>query len=415
MTITLPAHRRQADDLQSLLDGRRASSRAAAEDLAPLVALATALAPVEHRPAPDFRVALRDRLVAAAADRAPAPAGPAPRRRRPAPSRLRQAVAAVAVASVVGGVGAAAASTRALPGDPLYGLKRQVEAVQLSLARGDLSQGRELLEQADARLSEAERMAAGEHGAEPATQARIGQSLEDMDAAVTRGTAELQQAYRATGDPEALLLLDRFVTDQRERLDDLLALLSPDLREQARALSDELGRIAARAEAVLGAASAREALIADGDGWAVSRQVDAAARAAGTATGGGPAAGGAAAGGAVNDVLDAAGGVTGDGAGGSGSAGGGGGGGGSTIGGVVGGVGGVVGGVTPGATSSSGGLGTVLPSALPTISAAPLPTSSPLVTDPVGTVTSAVPLPSTSLVPLPSVSACVPIPPLTAC
>jgi hypothetical protein len=406
MTITLPAHRRQADDLQSLLDGRRASTRAAAEDLAPLVALATALVPVEHRPAPDFRVALRDRLVAAAADRVPAPAVPAPRQRRAAPSRLRQAVAAVAVASVVGGVGAAAASTRALPGDALYGLKRQVEAVQLSLARGDLSQGRELLEQADARLSEAEQMAAGEHGAEPATRARIAQSLEDMDAAVTRGAAELDQAYRETGDPEALLLLDRFVTDQRERLDDLLALLGRDLRERARALSDELGRIAARAEAVLGAASASEALTADGDGWAVSRQVDAAARAAGTATGDGTAADGA-----VNDVLDAAGGVTGDG----GSAGGGGGGGGSTIGGIVGGVGGVVGGVPHGATSSSGGLGTVLPSALPTLSAAPLPTSSPLVTDPVGTVTSAVPLPSTSLVPLPSVSACVPIPPLTAC
>ena len=55
------------------------------------------------------------------------------------------------------GVGAAAASTRALPGDTLYGLKRQLEDGQLALARGDVGHGRELLEQADARLGEAER------------------------------------------------------------------------------------------------------------------------------------------------------------------------------------------------------------------------------------------------------------------
>jgi hypothetical protein len=47
------------------------------------------------------------------------------------------------------------------------------------------------------------------------------------------------------------------------------------------------------------------------------------------------------------------------------------------------------------------------------VSVAPLPASSPVVTDPVGAVTSAVPLPSSSV--LPSVSLCVPVPPLTAC
>ena len=63
------------------------------------------------------------------------------------------------------------ASTRALPGDALYGLKRQIENVQLALARGDLESGRELLQQADARLGEAERLAAGEHGSDPASVA----------------------------------------------------------------------------------------------------------------------------------------------------------------------------------------------------------------------------------------------------
>ena len=103
----------------------------------------------------------------------PAPVVPAQRARPSAPSRLKQAVAAVAVASVVAGVGAAMASTRALPGDSLYGLKRQIENVQLDLARGDLGHGRELLQQADARLSEAEALTAGEHGSDPESVARV--------------------------------------------------------------------------------------------------------------------------------------------------------------------------------------------------------------------------------------------------
>jgi hypothetical protein len=304
----------------------------------------------------------------------------------------------VAVASVVAGVGAAAASSRALPGDTLYGLKRQIEAGQLALARGDLGHGRELLEQADARLTEAERLTAGEDGSDPATQALVGQALRDMAAAVTAGAADLTEAYEETGDEQAMILLDRFVLDQRERLQDLLDLLDPSLRPIARALVDQLAQLDAQATAVTeGIALPANALTADGDGWAVSRRLDATKAAA---------ADGATA--PVGGVLGTVGEVTG------GTVGGGTGSGGSTGSGSSGGlVGGVVGGLTGGATSSSSDHPRLLPSPLPTVSVAPLPTSSPLVTDPVGAVTSAVPLPSSSA--LPSVSLCVPVPPLTAC
>jgi hypothetical protein len=396
MTIVTPARRRQADDLQALLDGGQASSPASAAGLADLVSLARALAPVEHAPSDDFRAALRDRLVTEAAARVPAAVVPAARARPSAPSRLRQVVATVAVASVVAGVGAAAASTRALPGDTLYGLKRQLEAGQLALAHGDLGHGRELLEQADARLTEAERLTAGEDGSDPATQALVGTALREMAADVTAGAADLTEAYQETGDGQAMILLDRFVVDQHERLQDLLHLLDPGLRPFAQALADQLAQLDAQAAAVTGGtALAAIALAGDGDGWAVSRRLDAAAKAA--------AAGDA---GPVDGVLDPVGDATG-GTGTGGSTGG------STGGGSVGGlVGGVVGGVTGGATSSSSDQ-PLLPSALPTVSVAPLPTGSPLVTDPVGAVTSAVPLPSSSV--LPSVSLCVPVPPLTAC
>jgi hypothetical protein len=399
MTIVTSARRREADDLQALLDGGRASSPAAAAGLADLVSLARALAPVEHTPDDAFRVALRDRLVTEAAARVPPPVVPAARARPSAPSRLRQLVATVAVASVVAGVGAAAASTRALPGDTLYGLKRQIEAGQLALARGDLGHGRELLEQADARLTEAERLTAGENGSDPATRALVGQALRDMAAAVTAGAADLTEAYEETGDAQAMILLDRFVLDQRERLQDLMDLLDPSLRPLARALVDQLAQLDAQAAAVTGgAALPANALTADGDGWAVSRRLDATKAAAAGA--------GATATEPVGGVLDAVGDVT-DGTvgGGTGSEGGT-----SRSGGLV---GGVVGGLTGGSTSSSSDPPQLLPSPLPTVSVAPLPTSSPLVTDPVGSVTSAVPLPSSSV--LPSVSLCVPVPPLTAC
>ncbi|MDQ1601297.1 MAG: hypothetical protein QOD68_2771 [Actinomycetota bacterium] len=405
MTIVTAARRRQADDLQALLDGDRASSPASAAGLADLVSLARALSPVEHAPDDAFRAALRDRLVTEAAARVPAPVVPAARARPSAPSRLRQLVATVAVASVVAGVGAAAASTRALPGDTLYGLKRQIEAGQLALARGDLGHGRELLEQADARLTEAERLTAGEDGSDPATRALVGQALREMAADVTAGAADLTEAYEETGNAQAMILLDRFVLDQRERLRDLMALLDPSLRPLARAIADQLAQLDAQATAVTGGtALPATALTADGDGWAVSRRLDAskAAAAGGAASSTAP----------VGGVLDAVGEVAGDTVGG-GTVGGGTATGGSTGSGSGGLVGGVVGDLTGGSTSSSPDTPQLLPSSLPTVSVAPLPTSSPLVTDPVGAVTSAVPLPSSSV--LPSVSLCVPVPPLTAC
>ena len=222
-----------------------------------------------------------------------------------------------------------------------------------------------------------------------------------MAADVTAGAADLTEAYRETGDEQAMILLDRFVLDQRERLQDLLDLLDPSLRPLARALADQLAQLDAQATAVTGGtALAANALTADGDGWAVSRRLDAtkAAAAEGGATGTGPVGGVL---GAVGDVAD---GTVGGGTATGGSTG-------TKSGGGL--VGGVVGGLTGGSTSSSSDTPRLLPSSLPTVSVAPLPTSSPLVTDPVGAVTSAVPLPSSSA--LPSVSLCVPVPPLTAC
>ncbi len=386
--------RREAEEFAALLDGGRTP---ADHELADLVALARSLAPAQHAPSPDFRAALRERLVAEAATRTPTVPAPrshssvevAPRR------RWRTAVAAVALTSVVAGGGAVAASTQALPGDMLYGLKRQVEDVQLALAGSDLSRGREHLEQADARLGEVEALAASSSASEAGTRARIDATLEDMARSTALGTTELTDVYRETGDPEPVLLLDRFVADQRVRLDDLLSVLDPSLRARVQAQLDELARIATETGAVLGArsvavlgVSVQDVSSTSRDGWAESRRSDHAASSGGTSLAGAgdvPAvAGGTESGG--TDLLDA--------------------------------LPGVGGGSSEGSTSGSGstpklggGTKASLPpvgsvtSPLPSISPTPLPSVAPT---PLPTVT---PTSATSPLPLP----CVPVPPLTSC
>src|SRR3954447_11977494 len=191
MSMIMSPRRRQAEDFQALLDGGRASTAEAAAELAALVGLARTLAPSDVRPRPEFRTSLREQLLTEAAAREPAPRAviTVDRERASAGHRVKQAVAAIAVTSVVVGVGAAAASTRALPGDTLYGLKRQVENVELSLAQGDVGHGRELLEQADTRLGEAEALAAGPDSTTPQTRVRLAGVLAAMDAEVGSGAA----------------------------------------------------------------------------------------------------------------------------------------------------------------------------------------------------------------------------------
>jgi hypothetical protein len=386
--------RREAEEFAALLDAERTP---ADHELADLVTLARSLAPADHAPSPDFRAALRERLVAEAATRTPTVPAPrsspdvvAPRR------RWRKAVVAVALTSVVAGGGAVAASTQALPGDMLYGLKRQVEDVQLALAGSDLSRGREHLEQADARLSEVEALASSSSASEAGTRARIGSTLGDMERSTALGTVELTDTYRETGDPEPVLLLDRFVADQRVRLDDLLSVLDPSLRARVQAQLDELARIATETGAVLGSQSVALLGVSVGevsstsrDGWAESRRIDYEAASGGDS---GTSLAGA------GDVPAVAGGTT------------------ETSGSLLDAVPGLGGGSSGesssgGGTKLGGGTKASLPpvgsvtSPLPSVAPTPLPNVAPT---PLPTVT---PTSATSPLPLP----CVPVPPLTSC
>ncbi len=104
-----------------------------------------------------------------------------------------------------------------------------------------MARGRELLEQADARLGEAEKLAGVRRRDRPTTRDRIGQALSDINIALNDGSTLLTDVYRQTGDPAALELLDRFVIDHQRRLDALLDRLGastrPSVTMQARPLT----------------------------------------------------------------------------------------------------------------------------------------------------------------------------------
>ncbi|WP_175434010.1 DUF5667 domain-containing protein [Streptomyces hawaiiensis] len=105
-------------------------------------------------------------------------------------------------ASAFGGV--SAASSEALPGDSLYGLKRGIEDVKLGLADGADERGRVYLDHASTRLSEARRlMERGRSG--PLDHESLGEirrALSGMRHDASEGHRLLSEAYER--DPDSL-------------------------------------------------------------------------------------------------------------------------------------------------------------------------------------------------------------------
>jgi uncharacterized protein DUF5667 len=309
--LATPSERRRAREFAELLEGSRP---VAGHELESLVAFAATLVPEQHTagitPRAEFRADLRDTLVAQAAERLPEttrPAG-APDRSPARLHRTRRIVATGLLVSLVGGVGAAVASTHALPGDALYGLKRGIESAELEFAHSDLGRGRELLDQANHRLSEAEALASSEDARSPETTARLAATVSDLGAATRAGADALNASYAATGDPEPLVELQRFLADQQQRLADLSALLSPELRAKLSPLTDLVLVLQNRVESVLGggsaSSSATDATVSDptigsGDGAGVPGTSDGVTGSAGAGAGSGAGNGGPGAGASI--------------------------------------------------------------------------------------------------------------------
>ncbi|WP_415951328.1 DUF5667 domain-containing protein [Streptomyces sp. KLOTTS4A1] len=156
-----------------------------------------------------------------------------PKRFRPR-SRLSKGIAAggltVGVAAGAFG-GVAAASSDALPGDSLYGLKRGMEDFKLGLAGDDSSRGELYLDQASTRLSEARRlMERGRSGAlDHESLSEIRRALNGMKHDAAEGHRLLSEAYARDGSLAPIQALSSFSQSHRGSWHTLRSQLPPQL------------------------------------------------------------------------------------------------------------------------------------------------------------------------------------------
>lgn len=255
-----PFGSRAADDFDRLLD-----SGGTVALVARLRATGTAL-DGRVAPRPEFRAALRTRLMAVSTVQAAAPA-PAARSVPVAVAWRRRtgAVAAGAMASVVAVSGVAVAGSQSLPGDPFYGVKRTTEAFQLRMADGDVEKGTRHLDFAASRLREVRGLTLGRDAVDagpvlgPSAMSgglvlrsaeqplaagaalsagvadRVRSTLAEMDEQTREGSELLTDAFRSSQAPEPLRALSRFATRQSAGLEQLLPALPPATQTRARA------------------------------------------------------------------------------------------------------------------------------------------------------------------------------------
>ncbi|RAJ35325.1 hypothetical protein K353_05192 [Kitasatospora sp. SolWspMP-SS2h] len=232
MTANVLEHRRAksfAEALEAHQSDHRSSGshRAGSAAMTELLATADALGAV---PAPELsaeaRTVQRAQLMAAFeqewAGGAPTAVLPAQRGRRAQRTRWgrRLAIGGLVAGVAVGGfAGAAAASTNALPGDALYGMKRGLEGLRLDWADNDTERGALLLQQASTRLDEAQSLLGRSDGPtalSPATVDQVRRALDDMHAEALRGRDLLRAVYRTNGSLTPMRQLAGFAgEDQR--------------------------------------------------------------------------------------------------------------------------------------------------------------------------------------------------------
>ncbi|WP_202235366.1 DUF5667 domain-containing protein [Actinacidiphila reveromycinica] len=247
--------------------GSHAADRHADPEQGSMVALAEALGR-RPRPAmdPARKTVQRAQLIAAmeqaiadgsfrATARVPEQRGesgvraPASALRRLAPrSRLsrRLAVGGLTMGVAAGALGGvAAASTNALPGDSLYGLKRGMEDIKLDMAGSDASRGKVYLDMASTRMQEARRLMDRGRGGQldPESVAEVRKALSGMHQEVSEGHRLLTAAYRKDGSLQPMELLNTFAENHRQGWTDLSGKLPSqltDVSDQVTSLFDAI-------------------------------------------------------------------------------------------------------------------------------------------------------------------------------
>jgi Domain of unknown function (DUF5667) len=206
-------------------DGRRRRHRYSSLDtgLASHVRLIRRIESIPPSPdaGPEFRDGLRAMIMAkiaregigATAKQAVPPGRAATPGRRVGAGKARTAMLLGAVGGAVLLSGVSVASTHALPGNPLYQVKRSSERAQLALAGSDITRGQLYLQFAIGRLIEAEQVDKA-----MLDEAMLAEVFADMNAETQQGSKVLTGVAVQKGDPAMLNALLDFVRHQRTRI-----------------------------------------------------------------------------------------------------------------------------------------------------------------------------------------------------
>ncbi|MFF1452545.1 DUF5667 domain-containing protein [Streptomyces sp. NPDC058274] len=163
-------------------------------------------------------------------------------------SRLSKGLAAggltVGVAAGAFG-GVAAASSDALPGDSLYGLKRGMEDIKLGMAEGASDRGQIYLDQASTRLNEARRLIERDRSGhlDHESLGEIRRALSGMQHDATEGHRLLHEAYERDGSLGPIQALSTFSQSHREAwgaLRDRLPVQLGDVSQQVSSVFDAI-------------------------------------------------------------------------------------------------------------------------------------------------------------------------------
>jgi len=255
--------RRRSDRFAEMLDestGRRRRHRRSELDveLSPLVATAAEVSAHGVAPAPtdEFKAGLRAMLMATAeregigvtadvkavqaANRAAMSAQTAVVKqvRTHTSGRARAAVIVGVMAGALLLSGVSAASTNALPGNPLYQVKRTNERAQLALAGSDTGRGRLYLDFAAGRLREARQVSSD----------WTGRVFSDMDDETIAGVNLLINAA-VGGDRDALDVIRSFLDAQRPPLAGFTATV-PSSTDRVRTSMTLLDQVKARVDTI---------------------------------------------------------------------------------------------------------------------------------------------------------------------
>jgi hypothetical protein len=243
------ATQRRAEEFNSLVE----SSTGALDGTryADILALVEQLRDLEPpAPRPDFTLALREQLMAAAdtvllpaPERSPDTARLALPPRRTA--RDRRIAAAVGAAAIIGAsTSVAVAAQSALPGEMLYPVKRLIENAQTEAHLSEAGKGASMLSNAADRLAEVTELSRTSDLDEAST---IADTLTAFSEQSLAASDLLLDDFEQTGDRSSVEELNDFTVSSMETLAQLEAVLPPGTREELRFAAEVLGQIDAAA------------------------------------------------------------------------------------------------------------------------------------------------------------------------